>query len=72
MSGYFDQLEIKDPQFCENGNTVVVACRFITRSRAIGTVMDLPMVQVVTTAAGKITDFRPFYWNVPEYTAAAG
>ena len=33
--------------------------------------MVLPMTQVVTVKDGKITDFRPFYWNVPAYVAAA-
>ena len=28
------------------------------------------MGQIVTVKAGLITNFRPFYWNVPAYTAA--
>jgi hypothetical protein len=27
------------------------------------------MVQVVTVEDGRITEFRPFYWNVAEYVA---
>ena len=29
------------------------------------------MGQIVTVKVGLISDFRPFYWNVPAYTAAA-
>ncbi len=71
MSAIFDHLEVREPQFFEKGNQVIVTCRFVTRSRLSGVVQDLPMVQVVTVKEGKITDFRPFYWNVPQYTVAA-
>ena len=71
MSTYFDQVQVKDPEFFEKGNQVVVVCRLVSRSRLTGQIMDLPMVQVVTVTDGKIKEFRPFYWNVPEYAAAA-
>ncbi len=29
------------------------------------------MAQVGTVSNGRITDFRPFYWNVPDYVKAA-
>ncbi len=72
MSAYFDQVDVQQPEFFEQGDKVVVVCRLLTRSRATGEVMILPMVQVVTVKNGKITEFRPFYWNVPAYAAAAG
>ncbi len=71
MSALFDKLEVTEQVFFETGNQVVVVCRFITRSRVNGSVQDFPMTQVVTVREGKITDFRPFYWNVPAYVAAA-
>ena len=71
MKAIFDKLEVSEQQFFEAGDKVVVFCRFTTRSRLNGLTQDFPMVQVVTVNGGLITDFRPFYWNVPAYSAAA-
>ena len=71
MKSIFDKLEVDEQEFFENGDKVIVTCKLKTRSRRNGSVQHLPMVQVVTVQGGKITDFRPFYWHVPEYTAAA-
>ena len=71
MSAAFDELEVKDVQLFARGDTVVAACRLVTRSRATGAVVDAPMTQVVTVRDDLIVDFRPFYWNVPDYRAAA-
>ena len=71
MSAIFDLLEVSERHFFEQGDTVVVVCRFRTRSRRNGQVQDYPMVQVVRVEDEHITDFRPFYWNVPAYVAAA-
>ena len=70
MSAAFDELEVKDLQLFAHGDTVVAACRLVTRSRATGAVVDAPMTQVVTVRDELIVDFRPFYWNVPSYGAA--
>ena len=71
MSAVFASVDIQNAEFFEADNKVVVVCRLVTRSRLTDAVMDLPMVQVVTVKDSKITDFRPFYWNVPDYAAAA-
>ncbi len=71
MSSIFDKLEVAEQQWFESDNVVVVVCRFKTHSRRNGSGQDLPMAQVVTVKDGKITDFRPFYWNVPAYINAA-
>lgn len=71
MSDCFDQLDVRDPEYFEKGNTLVILCRLVTRSRRHGYELDLPMAQVVTIHDGRIKDFRPFYWNVPEYVRAA-
>ena len=71
MSAIFDTLEVTEQEWFENGDKVVVICRFETHSRINGSSQDLPMGQIVTVKAGLITDFRPFYWDVPAYTAAA-
>ena len=71
MSALFDRLEVAEQQWFESENQVVVICRFKTRSRLNGSEQNLPMAQVVTVSNGKITDFRPFYWNVPAYVSAA-
>jgi ketosteroid isomerase-like protein len=71
MSSIFDKLEVAEREFFEQGEKVIVVCRFITRSRINGSVQDFPMAQVVTVRNGKIVEFRPFYWNVPAYVAAA-
>ena len=71
MSAVFESVEVQDARFFEAGDKVVVVCRLVTRTRSTGDVMDYLMAQVVTVRDGKITDFRPFYWNVPAYVAAA-
>ncbi len=72
MSAAFDRLEVKDQAFFVSGDTVVITCRLLTRSRMTGEVLDLPMAQVVRTAGDRIAEFRPFYWNVPAYQASVG
>ena len=71
MSAVFDQVDMRHPQFFEQGDTVVIVGTLATRIRVTGETMEMPMTQVVTVKEGKITDFRPFYWNVPAYVAAA-
>lgn len=71
MSGIFDKVDAQNAEFYENGETVVITCDLLTRTRTTGEEMKLPMVQVVTVRGGKIVEFRPFYWNVPAYVAAA-
>ena len=72
MSAAFDQLAVRDQRFFTDGDTVIITCRLVTRARAAGTVLDLPMAQVVRTRGERIVEFRPFYWNVPAYRAAVG
>ena len=71
MKAIFDKLEVSEQEFFEADDKVVVLCQFTTRSRLNGLTQDFPMVQAVTVREGVITDFRPFYWNVPAYSAAA-
>ena len=70
MSDAFDRLEVDGEQMFVSGDTVMSAFRFRTRSRANGRELDAPMAQVVTVRNGLIVDFRPYYWNVPDYQAA--
>ena len=70
MSEAFDRLAVRDEQLFASGSTVVSACRLVTRSRANGRGIDAPMAQVVRVKDGRIAEFRPFYWNVPDYQAA--
>jgi ketosteroid isomerase-like protein len=71
MSDAFDYLSVRDALFFESGDTIMISCRLVTRSRRHGNVLDYPMTQIVEVKDGKITNFRPFYWNVPHYVAAA-
>ena len=71
MKAIFDRLEVSRQEFFEADDKVIVVCQFTTRSRLNGLTQDFPMVQVVTVKDGVITDFRPFYWCVPAYSAAA-
>ncbi len=71
MSVVFDQVDMREPRFFEQDEMVVIVGMLATRIRATGETMEMPMTQVVTVKDGKITDFRPFYWNVPAYVAAA-
>lgn len=70
MADAFDQLEVSDERLFVTGDTVVSSCRLRTRSRTNGSTIDAPMTQVVTVKDGLIVDFRPYYWNVPDYQAA--
>lgn len=70
MSDAFDHLEVKDEQLFATGDTVISTCRLVTRSRANGTTLDAPMAQIIKVRDGLIIEFRPFYWNVPDYQAA--
>ena len=71
MSAVFDRVDMQNPRFFEQGDTVVIVGTLVTRLRATGETMALPMAQMVRVKAGKITEFRPFYWNVPAYVEAA-
>jgi ketosteroid isomerase-like protein len=68
----FTELVIVDIRFFEKDDTVVIYCSMTTRSRANGTEMTHPMVQVMTMKDDRIFEARAFYWNVPDYIAAAG
>ncbi len=67
MSRAFDRLEVSDTRFFIDADTVVITCRLVTRSRASGKTLDLPMTQVVRVRDDRIVEFRPYYWNVPAY-----
>ena len=71
MSAVFDRVDMQNPRFFEQGDTVVIMGTLVTRVRATGETMELPMAQMVRVKAGKIIEFRPFYWNVPAYVAAS-
>jgi uncharacterized protein len=72
MSRHWDIVDVQDPVFFENGDQVIVLCRLITRSRTTGETLANPMTQVITVRAGRITEFRAFYWNVAHYRRACG
>ena len=72
MSAAFDRLEVRDSRVFTEGDTAVVTCRLLTRARASGETLDLPMTQVIRVLGERIVEFRPFYWNVPAYRAAVG
>lgn len=72
MSAAFDRLEVRDRRFSVAGDTVIITCRLITRARASGAALDLPMAQVVRVRGEHIVEFRPFYWNVPAYRETVG
>ena len=67
MSRAFDRLAVEDARFFTDGDTVVITCRLVTRSRVSGETLDLPMAQLVRVCGDHIVEFRPFYWNVPAY-----
>ena len=71
MSRHFDVVDVQDAKFFENDDQILILCQLTTRSRTTGEVLTAPMVQVVTVKDGRITEFRPFYWNVPAYVDIA-
>ncbi len=71
MSTAFEHLEVRGARFFVEGDTVVILCQLVTRSRATGEELDEPMAQVVRVRGDRIAEFRPFYWNVPRYVRAS-
>ena len=61
MSQAFDRLDVEDTRFFTDGDTVVITCRLVTRSRASGRALDMPMAQVVRVRGDRIVEFRPSY-----------
>ena len=51
------------------GDKVVVICTLVPR--ATKEILENAMMQVITIKDEKSREFRPFYWNVPAYVAAA-
>ncbi|WP_380163390.1 nuclear transport factor 2 family protein [Jannaschia sp. R86511] len=70
MNDTWEYLEVREPRFLEDGDTLVVLCDLVTRSRARGVDMHAPMVQVIQVRDGLIVDFRPFYWDTAAVAAA--
>jgi len=70
MSDCFETVNVKDPIFAETGDRVIVSCTLETKARKTGETFERPMVQIVTVKEGRIVEFRPFYWCVPDYVAA--
>ena len=71
MSSVFEVVDVQDAEFVETADKVIVLCTLVTKAKLTGDTMRRPMVQVVTVKEGRIVDFRPFYWHVPDYRAAA-
>lgn len=72
MSELNESVEVQDPRFFTDGDTVVASLTLVTVARETGTRIEAPMIQQVTVSGDQITDFRAFYWNVPEYLRAYG
>ena len=70
MSDCFEELDVQEPKFFEQGDQVVVVSTLATKARKTGESMRRPLVQLVTVKDGKIKDLRPFYWHVPDFVAA--
>lgn len=48
----------------------VVLTHVRARARATGTEIDFPILQIIRTKDGRITDIRPFYWDTAAISAA--
>jgi ketosteroid isomerase-like protein len=66
MGSYFDTVDVKPLKVLEDGDDVIVISTLHLRVRRTGEVLENPFVQHVKIdrKAGKILEFRPFYWNV--------
>lgn len=71
MSSLFDTVDITNPEFAEMSDKVVIYSTLVIRTKNTQETLKNPMVQVVTVKDGKITEFRPFYWQVSDYVALA-
>ena len=65
MSAVFDQVDMREPRFFEQGDTVVIVGTLVTRLRATGETMELPMAQMVRVEAGRSPSFGPSTGTYP-------
>lgn len=70
MSACFEMVDVKNPVLSEVGDKAIVMCTLSTKARKTGETFEHPLVQDITVKEGKITDFTPYYWHVPDYVAA--
>jgi hypothetical protein len=71
VSKIFSVVDVQDAGMVETGREVIVAFNIVTESRLTKEVMKRRMVHIVTVEGGKIVDFRPSYWCVPDFVAVA-
>lgn len=66
MGSLFSKVDVQPTNVLENEDDVIVISTITLRVRKTGRELVNPFVQHVKVdrEAGKITEFRPFYWNV--------
>jgi ketosteroid isomerase-like protein len=66
MGSYFDTVDVQPSKVLEDGDDVIVLSTLRLRVRRTGRVIENPFVQHIRVdrEAGKLLEFRPFYWDV--------
>lgn len=76
MAGYFDRMEVRDPEIFERhgSNRIVILSNVTYRIRASEREISFPFAQAMTVdlLEGQIREIRPFYWDVYALNRALG
>jgi uncharacterized protein len=63
FSQTWESTELLEAKPLVDGDTVVMLLRVRFRARATGRELDTRIVQVNTIRNGRVSEFRPFYWD---------
>ncbi len=71
MSETWAVFDLRDQEFrSTTPDSAVVLTQVHARSRATGREIDFPILQLIRTADGRISQVRPFYWDTAAIVAA--
>lgn len=75
FSKAWSALAVENPKLHVSGDTVFSRSTLVATARASGISVSFPMLQEIRIRDGKISEFRPFYWDtatlVPLFESAS-
>ncbi|WP_141859566.1 nuclear transport factor 2 family protein [Kribbella jejuensis] len=70
FSELWQSMDVIDARSVVDGDTVVMLLHVRFRARTTGRTVDTRIAQVNTITNGRISEFRPYYWNPSAITKA--
>ncbi|WP_232662754.1 nuclear transport factor 2 family protein [Pseudonocardia sp. TRM90224] len=64
MSRTWGAFEMVEQEFLSHFSPLVVLTQVRARARATGRELQFPILQTITVENGRISEIRPFYWDV--------